>query len=503
MSAEFVFCKRCGAVTKPGICTNCGFDMYKDLNIDTDNNSNSENFETVNNTTTVNTNAEAVAFTGAVNTTETNANANVQADATPAKKKKGGKGLIIGLCVGIPIALVTIILCIIVVGIVASPFLIKYVIPTSVSNSIYNNLSKQASNTPMANLIPVPEEEEEEEDDDYDYLADIDPYLDYGSLINDDGKEYSSTIDGVGIPSAGYDEKKFEGYTSSANEYFDLVVGENDKKDMFVNGNYDSYLSFNAAHGEHDRDAYPTPYLTSLDECYEECADYSVERHVIKYEGQNNGVYVSCSSAYYTIKSDTVDFSAVNDKLKERAVIGLYDFLENSSNTSSSVFNYSIYSDAIITYNNDEVMSIVYDYTSYSENVADRMTVYGVNIDMKNGSVFDNTKILNMDDDFAQFFVDRSNIQNRYLNALNESSSSDISKVLNDDDSLIMFFTPFGIEVGMVYRYQGTSGWVTVTINDFDKYLAGNYTFNTDWGKNNYDVYQYEKDNGITPKTTT
>ena len=102
-------------------------------------------------------------------------------------------------------------------------------------------------------------------------------------------------------------------------------------------------------------------------------------------------------------------------------------------------------------------MSIVYDYTSYRENVADRMTVYGVNIDMKNGSVFDNTKILNMDDDFAQFFVDRSNIQNRYLNALNESSSSDISKVLNDDDSLIMFCTPFGIEVGMVYRYQGTS----------------------------------------------
>ena len=125
MSAEFVFCKRCGAVTKPGICTNCGFDMYKDLNIDTDNNSNSENFETVNNTTTVNTNAEAVAFTGAVNTTDTNANANVQANATPAKKKKGGKGWIIGLCVGIPIALVTIILCIIVVGIVASPSLLS------------------------------------------------------------------------------------------------------------------------------------------------------------------------------------------------------------------------------------------------------------------------------------------------------------------------------------------------------------------------------------------
>ena len=135
-------------------------------------------------------------------------------------------------------------------------------------------------------------------------------------------------------------------------------------------------------------------------------------------------------------------------------------------------------------------MSIVYDYTSYSENSADRMTVYGVNIDMKNGSVFDNTKILNMDDDFAEFFVDRSNIQNRYVDALNVSSASDISKVLNDDDSLIMFFTPFGIEVGMVYQYKYSAGWVTVTINDFDKYMSGNYSFNTDWGKNNYDVFQ-------------
>jgi hypothetical protein len=50
---------------------------------------------------------------------------------------------------------------------------------------------------------------------------------------------------------------------------------------------------------------------------------------------------------------------------------------------------------------------------------------------------------------------------------------------------------------------MGSYGWVTITINDFDKYMSGNYSFNTDWGKKNYDVYQYEKDNGITPKTSS
>ncbi|MBO7374843.1 MAG: hypothetical protein J6U09_03430, partial [Lachnospiraceae bacterium] len=56
---------------------------------------------------------------------------------------------------------------------------------------------------------------------------------------------------------------------------------------------------------------------------------------------------------------------------------------------------------------------------------------------------------------------------------------------------------------GIQYKYMGSYGWVTITINDFDKYMSGTYNFNTDWGKKNYDVYQYEKDNGITPKTSS
>ena len=491
MSAEFVFCKRCGAVTKPGVCTNCGYDMYKDLNVEESKPSSSSVY---------NGDSFSSPYTEPeVNNTSTN---NQNITPLPVKKQKSkGKGWIVGLCIGIPVFLAIFVLCIVAVFAVASPFLIKYVIPASVSNKIYNTLNKN-NNSPVANLIPVPDEEEEEEEEDEDPLGGVD----YSEIFGEDSvadSNYAYTITGMDVSASGFDQNKFDGYVASANEYSDNTVDESDKKDIYVNGVYDSYLTFPAEHGSHDRDSYPTPYLTTLDECYEEQSDYSVERHIIKYEGStSSGVLVNCTSAYYTVNSDTIDFTDVNKKLKEQALIGLYNFFENSSNYSNT-YSYTIYSDAIITYNNDEVMSIVYDYTSYDQNNTDLLTVYAINIDVKNGKVFDNTKILNMDDDFAKFFVDRSNIQNSYVSAINSNSASDVAKVLNDDKSLIMFFTPFGIEVGMQYKYMGSYGWVTITINDFDQFLSGTYNFNTDWGKKNYDVYQYEKDNGITPKTSS
>ena len=40
--------------------------------------------------------------------------------------------------------------------------------------------------------------------------------------------------------------------------------------------------------------------------------------------------------------------------------------------------------------------------------------------------------------------------------------------MLNDDDSLIIFYTPLGMEVGFNYYY----GWVTVTYKDYQKYKS-------------------------------
>ena len=201
--------------------------------------------------------------------------------------------------------------------------------------------------------------------------------------------------------------------------------------------------------------------------------------------------------AYYALYSDDVDFTKVNEALRNQAISELDKCVKDK--ITKKAYNINLYSDAVITYNNDEVLSVVYNTTVYAENETEVFYLHGINVDMVNGRVMDNTKILNIDDSFSKFFVQRSNTQNSFLDSINYSDIKDVTKVLNDDDSLLIFFTPLGIEVGCNYRYHYSYGWVTVTINNFDNYLSGEYDFNADFGKS-YDIYKYEQENGITPK---
>ena len=210
-----------------------------------------------------------------------------------------------------------------------------------------------------------------------------------------------------------------------------------------------------------------------------------------------NGIFINAYCTYYALSSDKVDFTKANEALRNQAISELYEFVSKNKNTNSDeTFNYTLYTDSVVTFNNDEVISIGFSTTSYENNYIENFYVHGINIDVKNGGVIDNTAILDFRGDFAEFFVERSNIQNSYVDAINYSPYEDTAKVFQDDDALIMLFTPLGIEVGINYRYHYDYGWVTVTINDFDEYFMNQYSFDTDWG-HGYDIYQYEKDNNI------
>ena len=38
------------------------------------------------------------------------------------------------------------------------------------------------------------------------------------------------------------------------------------------------------------------------------------------------------------------------------------------------------------------------------------------------------------------------------------------------DESLILFYTPLGLEVGYNYETDSSQGWVTVTFTDYEKF---------------------------------
>lgn len=478
--SEFKFCPRCGAVTKPGICSNCGYNMNKELE---------EN--EVEQDVTSETSAQSVQ----------NEETGFSNDSQEPKKKS--KGWLVGLFVGLGLIAFTVIFICLLVVVAFVPLAFKTVfatvnyVNTAQTNPPVNQNPLVLPNTPDTDDEHDPENDDDPEDetdpDDPDD-PDADPDDDYDDILNN--YYYSDNIEGNYSGSSEFDYDKFtKDLVPEANEYWD----ENAENtfDYFMNGTYNSYLQSPESHEFAERDGFPTPYYDYIVDSYIENKNYDVERHIIRFEGEIDGMFINACSAYYALSSDKVDFTDVNEALRDQALAELYHFATNN-NAKSGSYNYTLYSDAVITFNNDEVMSIVYNTTSYKENYFDKFFIHGMNIDVKNGKVMDNTKILNFDDDFSEFFVERSNTQNSLVDSINESQPSELTKIFNNDDALIIFFTPLGIEVGMNYLYHGSYGWVTISLNDFDEYLSGTYNFKADWGKG-YDIYKYEKEHGITP----
>lgn len=332
-----------------------------------------------------------------------------------------------------------------------------------------------------------------DDDDDDDANGDDDDDIEWDADNSEDSKGfgYYDTITGNEAAGFDFDLSDLEDYIANANEYTDTVVEEGN--DFFSSSSY--YPQNGESHEFIPRDQFETPYYDYVVNSFVNNDNYTVERHVIRYEGKENNVFVNNYSAYYQIYSEDVDFTAINEILYKRAVKDLYFYLDRES-ANTTAYNHLIYCDSFITFNNDEIMSIVYDYYSYDDNTTDGFYEYGVNIDMKNGEIMDNTQILNLDAEFAEFFKDRSDKQNGFVSALEYSTFDEISDCLNNPNALIIFFTPVGIEVGFNYFYTNYYGWVTVSINDYDDYLYGRYSFDTSYS-DGYDVFLYEEENGV------
>ena len=500
MNAEFIFCPRCGAITKPGICTNCGYNTLKteetsNYGNDDMSQSNSSNDFSSSDNSTYSSNDNSNGFSnpdsnGSSNTASVDNGAenynytSAEYSGNPyvtKKKNSSSKGWIIGLIIGI-----ILIILIFIIGLL-SIIGLTVLVMVPMANS-FNNINTATTNPITAPTSPSTTTPSISPDD-------IDG-PDVEDFLSDDD-QYNPTITNKDTNYSNFDADKFEEYKADANEYLDSY--SSDGSDYFENGMYGDYLASDEDHTFYPRDSFDTPYNPGIVNSYVENEHYTLERHNIRYEGESDGVYVNAYCAYYEIVSDEGDFTDVNEKLKQCAVNELYSYL-NETKHNSSTYSYNIYTDCIVTYNDDDIISCVYNTTSYEGENLDMMYIHGANVDVKNAQLMENTKIVNCDDDFSKFFVERSNTQNRYVESINNSDVSDVTKVLNDEDSLIVFFTPLGLEIGINYRYYYYSGWVTITINDFAQYLTGNYDFNTDFAiDNGYDMYQYEKDNNITP----
>ena len=116
----------------------------------------------------------------------------------------------------------------------------------------------------------------------------------------------------------------------------------------------------------------------------------------------------------------------------------------------------------------EETLSIVLEEDGYLDNSFYESRLISLNFDMETGMAMTNTQILKIDDEFTIDFRERCEKQNGEIYGLNYYSDQDITSLMNEESTLILFYTPLGLEVGFNYP----DGWVTVTYPDYEEDLA-------------------------------
>lgn len=161
------------------------------------------------------------------------------------------------------------------------------------------------------------------------------------------------------------------------------------------------------------------------------------------------------------------DMSGVN-RVIQKEVGKLKEYVSSVSEEIDKEITFSFETESYITYMDEDILSIAYVEYGYLGGEFYESYIVSVNIDMKSGMALTNSQILEINDQFSVDFRNRSEEQNGEVSYLYDFTDQEITELLNDDESLIIFYTPLGMEVGFNYYYG--YGWVTVTYKDYEKF---------------------------------
>lgn len=254
------------------------------------------------------------------------------------------------------------------------------------------------------------------------------------------------------------DYEDYDDYSYGYDDDFEYGDFE-DFEDYFYNQYGDDYFDEDY---DYDADKYYT-----LHHDIKDGLSYSVDLETYYYEADNNN-NVSIEVEYPVIKGENVpNLDKINETIqKEMTAITDY-YEEEYANYMDEDSDY-FFADATgyVAYMDEDVLSVVFDERIYSDYYSS-VTLYCINVDMRDGVILDNVNLINVDDDFSVDFRLRSDEQNGTIDELDWMTDQEITKYLTSADNLIIFYTPQGMEIGFNYR----EGWVTVTYPDYKDYL--------------------------------
>lgn len=150
-----------------------------------------------------------------------------------------------------------------------------------------------------------------------------------------------------------------------------------------------------------------------------------------------------------------------------REIESVFDHLEYVGQELDDETFFMFAVESYVTFMDEDTLSVAYVEYGYLDDETFESYVISVNVDMESGLAMTNSQILNINDDFSIDFRERTERQNGSNEMLDYYSDQEITQLLNDEDSLIIFYTPLGMEVGFNFYY----GWVTVTYQDYARYV--------------------------------
>lgn len=282
--------------------------------------------------------------------------------------------------------------------------------------------------------------------------------------------EYESESDDPWAEILGEDEKDAEEDKQADDDREDE---ESFSSEYFDKGDF-ADESWKEIYENHDPSEFTGPYYEDFVDCIDESTTYQIRREFEEYTDEKLNICIRAS--YVQLEGNIPNLEEINARLKSEALSDLEWFEEKQDEYEQLCEKYEtgIRSEtkSFVTFNDEETVSVAVEYQS-NFSYDTELGIEGININLVTGTIMDNAQILNLGDDFGEEFRQRSNKQNGNSYGIELFSNVEIVSMLRQEDSVIVFYTPIGLELGYSYEKDGYTGWVTVSMQDYEKYLNG------------------------------
>lgn len=132
---------------------------------------------------------------------------------------------------------------------------------------------------------------------------------------------------------------------------------------------------------------------------------------------------------------------------------------------------YNVESTGYVTYMDEEKISIVLE-ESYVMDGQSSISLYSINIDLLSGEVMNNGRLIEYNQQLVEEFRSQNDYQNGQIEAVNNMDDEQLLDFLSDENTNIVFYTPVGLEIGFNYSTSDSTGWVTATIKNYERYVT-------------------------------